>query len=73
MAQTSTDGSIPHSHSYTIDDSGNGSTAGTNAGPAHSHKIRNFEVAPADADRHTHSLAANPFQPDSEPEPPEAA
>ena len=46
--QTTIDTEFPHSHSYKIDDSGNGQTINTNGeGAAHVHEIVNFQVSPA--------------------------
>ena len=54
---TSTDGQEPHSHKYKIDRDGNGQTTTMRGeGPEHIHAIVNYEVTPAGADAHTHTL-----------------
>lgn len=54
---TDTAGQEPHSHSYTIDEYGNGNTRDTiGQGVPHSHRIVRKQVQPSGADNHTHKL-----------------
>lgn len=52
--QTSEDGEVPHFHTYTVDDGGNGVTQSTSTGPAHTHSI--IDGAVLEHGGHTHRL-----------------
>jgi hypothetical protein len=52
--QTTEDGEVPHHHTYTVDDSGNGLTQSTSTGAAHTHTI--IDGAVLEHNGHTHRL-----------------
>jgi len=50
-------GEYSHSHSYKIDEKGDGETIGTIGKVLkHTHKIKNYKVEPSGKDNHTHTL-----------------
>ncbi len=54
---TTVSGELPHSHSYRLDDTGNGRTLSTDGeGDNHVHEITNFIVQGAGLGNHTHDL-----------------
>ena len=60
---TSVDGESPHTHSYQIDEFGNGKTLETlsKTSPPHTHLISNKKMSKGGADNHSHKLMAGKF------------